>query len=313
MREPLLAAESPGVTGRPPEPELGNSSGGKALSAEREPPLLEAVFSFLKKRRKDMYLKKIREQKPLVHHITNYVVANETANLTLAVGALPVMAHAHGEVEEMVSMAGALLLNIGTMDEYEVESMLLAGKKANELGTPVILDPVGAGATSLRTDVARQLIRELRISAIRGNYGEISILAGYRAVVAGVESVSPVDDIETVVKELAHKLDCVVCATGKIDVVSDGRRLARVSNGHPALGQVTGTGCMATTMVAAHLAVAEDNFDASVYALAAFGIAGEIAYEAAGDNPGTFHQELYNAVYHLDDDTVAERKQVEVA
>lgn len=258
-----------------------------------------------------MYLKKIREQKPLIHHITNYVVANETANLTLAVGALPVMAHAHGEVEEMVSMAGALLLNIGTLDEYQVESMLLAGKKASEKGIPVILDPVGAGATSLRTETARQLIRELDVAAVRGNYGEISILAGYRAVVAGVESVSPAEDIETAVKELAHKLDCVVCATGRVDIISDGRRTASVSNGHPALGIVTGTGCMASTMVAAHLAVADDYFDAAVHALAAFGIAGEIAFEKSGDNPGTFHQELYNAVYHLDDAVVNERKKIE--
>lgn len=258
-----------------------------------------------------MYLARVRENKPLVHHITNYVVANETANLTLALGALPVMSHAKPEVEEMVSMASALVLNIGTLDEYQIESMLIAGRKANELGIPVVLDPVGAGATSYRTDTARQLLKNIKVSIIRGNQGEISILAGYRAHVAGVEAIGAAEQIEEAVKQLAFKYNCVVCATGKVDIVSDGRRTARISNGHPLLAAVTGTGCMATTVNAVYAAVADDYFEASVEAQAAFGIIGELAYERAGANPGSFHQAIYDAAYSLSDSDVGRRKKVE--
>lgn len=258
-----------------------------------------------------MYLDRIREKKPLIHHITNYVVANETANLTLALGALPVMSHAKPEVEEMVSMAGALVLNIGTLDEYQVKAMLLAGKKANELGIPVVLDPVGVGATSYRTETARQLLKNIKVAIIRGNRGEISILAGYRARVAGVEAVGEVEQIEEAIKELAFKYNCVVCATGRVDIVSDGKRTARISNGHSLLAAVTGTGCMATTVNAVYAAVAEDYFEASVEAQAAFGVIGELAYERAGANPGSFHQAIYDVAYSLTDEVVRLRKKVE--
>lgn len=258
------------------------------------------------------YLKKIREEKPLIHHITNYVVANETANFTLAVGALPVMSHAHREVEDMVMLASALLLNIGTLDDYQIESMLKAGRKANELSIPVVLDPVGAGATSYRTETALKILNEVKVSIIRGNYGEVSVLAGYDAKVQGVESVGPVDDIESAVKELAARHGCVVCATGKVDIVSDGKRVARISNGHEMLSAVTGTGCMASTINAIFAAVAKDFFDASVKAQAAFGIIGELAFEEAGENPGTFHQKLYDAAYRMSDGLISERAKIEV-
>jgi hydroxyethylthiazole kinase len=258
-----------------------------------------------------LYIAKIKKRKPLIHHITNYVVANETANFTLALGAFPVMSHAKPEVEEMVMIADALVLNIGTLDEYQVESMILAGKKANEKGIPVILDPVGAGATAYRTETARRLLKEVRISIIRGNQGEVSILAGYRAEVAGVEAIKAAEDLEAVVKELAFKYGCVVCATGVVDLVSDGKRVARISNGHPMLASVTGTGCMATTINAIYAAVADDYFEASVEAQAAFGIIGELAYEKAGSNPGTFHQSLYDVAYALTDSLVNKRKKVE--
>lgn len=258
------------------------------------------------------YLEEIRARKPLIHHITNYVVANETANLTLCFGALPVMAHAIDEVEEMVSMASALVLNIGTLDRPQVEAMLRAGRKANERGVPVVLDPVGAGATALRTDAAREIAREVRLAGVRGNAAEVSILAGHRAEVSGVEAVKAADDLESVVKELAFKLDAVVVATGAVDIVSDGRRVARVANGHPMLGTVTGTGCMATTAVATFLAVAEDRFEAAVEAMAAFGLAGERAAAAADGRPGSFHVGLYDAVYALTDDDVARGRRVAV-
>lgn len=259
-----------------------------------------------------MYIKKIRQKKPLIHHITNYVVANETANLTIALGALPVMTYAKPEVEEMVSIASALLINIGTLDEYQVESIMLAGRKANEIGVPVVFDPVGAGATSYRTDVSRRILKEIKVDVIRGNSAEISILAGYKAEVAGVEAISTSKDIDVVVKELAFKNNCIVWASGATDYISDGKRVALVYNGHPALGLVTGTGCMATTIAAVFASVAEDKFDAIVNAAAAFGVAGELAFEKSGENPGAYHQSLYDAVYHLSDEVVAARKRVEI-
>lgn len=259
-----------------------------------------------------MYLEKIRKEKPLIHHITNYVVANETANLTLAFGALPVMSHSIDEVSEMVSHARALLLNIGTLDKSQIESMIVAGKEANELGIPAILDPVGVGATSIRTDSARKIMKEVKIAAIRGNVAEISILAGYQAAIAGVEALGGEEGIEIAVKELAHKWDCLVCATGVTDYVSDGRRLALINNGHPMLSTITGTGCMATTSLAIFLSVSENRFEYAVEGLATFGIIGELAAENADKLPGTFHQEIYNVTYNLTDETISRMKRVEI-
>lgn len=258
-----------------------------------------------------MYLARVREKKPLIHHITNYVVANETANLTLALGALPVMSHSKNEVEEMVSMAGALLLNIGTLDTNQVEAMVLAGKKANELSKPVIFDPVGVGATQFRNEAAKRILNEVKVSIIRGNYGEVATLAGFKAQVSGVESLGVEGDIVEAVKKLAREYGCVVCATGKEDIISDGTKVALVSNGHAFLSSVTGTGCMASTVNAIFAAVSDDYFDASVYAQAAFGIIGEIAFEKSGENPGSFHSAIYDAAYNLNDETIELRKKIE--
>lgn len=261
-----------------------------------------------------MYLEKVREKKALIHHITNYVVANETANMTLALGAIPVMSSSIDEVEEMVKNSSALLLNIGTLDEEQVEAMVLAGKKANQHKIPVVLDPVGAGATSFRTETVRRLIRNIKFAAIRGNSAEVSIIAGYQARIAGVESLEASDDISTAVKELAYKCDCVVCASGKEDILSDGKKIVKIKNGHPLLGAVTGTGCMATTALSVFLGAckeANNYYDAAIEAISAFGIVGELAASKAKDKPGSFHQELYNAAYNLDDKTVNSRKKVE--
>src|SRR3954452_8969226 len=177
-------------------------------------------------------LGRVRERRPLVHHITNMVVMNDTANITLGIGAAPVMAHALEEVEEMVKLASVLLLNIGTLTLEQIEAMLRAGKRANELGTPVVLDPVGAGATSLRTQSALRLLRELRISVIRGNASEVGTLVGVAAETRGVDSVSLAEDREVVANRAALEFGCTVAITGVRDVIADGERLARVDNGH---------------------------------------------------------------------------------
>ncbi len=237
---------------------------------------------------------------------------NETANITLCAGASPVMAHAKEEVAEMVTAAGALVLNIGTLTPEQVESMLIAGRRANELNIPIVLDPVGAGATKLRTESARRLLSELRISIIRGNLAELATLAGSEAKIAGVDSHETGANPEAAACTLAQKHQCVAAITGAVDVVSDGTRLARILNGHRIMGRVTGTGCMSTSVTACFAAIESDYFLATVAALAAFGLAGEIA-ASNSHGPGTFHAQLYDALANLTPEALAAGARIEIA
>jgi hydroxyethylthiazole kinase len=244
-------------------------------------------------------LRLLRDRKPLVHQITNYVVMNETANATLALGALPVMAHALQEVEEMASVASALVLNIGTLSDEWVEAMVVAGRAANRAGVPIVLDPVGAGATSYRTETSKRLLAELRIAVVRGNSAEIATLAGREAQIRGVEAVGEAAGPE-LAREAARSLGTVVAITGPVDHVSDGETVHRVANGHELLGTVTGTGCMSTAITGCFLGVrADDPLAAATEALIAFGVAGEDAAKKA-KGPGSFHVALYDALYALD-------------
>jgi hydroxyethylthiazole kinase len=255
-------------------------------------------------------LARIRERKPLVHQITNYVVMNETANATLALGALPVMAHAREEVEEMVGLAGALVINIGTLSPPWVEAMLLAGKRANELGIPVVVDPVGAGATTYRTETARLLLDEVEVTVLRGNAGEIATLVGVEAEVRGVESIAAGSDPTALARAAAEALGVVASVTGPIDHVSDGTEVLRVANGHELLATVSGTGCMSTAITGCFLAVKpEAALEAAAEALATFGVAGEDA-AAQARGPGSFHAALYDALYNLDPATLDERSKL---
>ncbi len=256
-------------------------------------------------------LSRVREQHPLVHHITNLVAMNDTANVTLAVGASPVMAHALEEVEEMVNLASVLLLNIGTLTPPQIEAMLRAGRRANERGIPIVLDPVGAGATTLRTQSALRLLRELRITALRGNASEIGTLAGVTAETRGVDFASLSEDREIVARRAAQEFRCCVAMTGVQDLVSDGERIAYVENGHSLLAAITGSGCMATTVVAAFLAVEADAWKAATAALAVFGLAGEMAASKAG-GPGTFRSHLIDRLAALDAETFARGQKVTV-
>jgi hydroxyethylthiazole kinase len=246
----------------------------------------------------------IRERKPLVHQITNYVVMNETANATLALGALPVMAHAREEVEEMAAIAGALVLNIGTLSPPWVEAMLAAGRAANAASVPVVLDPVGAGATSYRTETARRILTEIDISVVRGNPAEIATLAGREAEIRGVESIGASDSAGELGRAAAQELGTVVAVTGATDQVSDGERNVAVANGDPLLATITGSGCMSTAITGCFLAVRPDApLAAAAEALVTFGVAGEDAgREAKG--PGSFHAALYDALYALDPETL---------
>lgn len=248
-------------------------------------------------------LRRLAAERPLVHHITNHVTSNLVANATLATGALPVMAHAREEVGEMAGLASALVLNIGTLDPPQVEAMLLAGRRANERGIPVVLDPVGAGATSFRTETAARLLSELRVSAVCGNAGEISTLAGLSAEVRGVESLS--GDARIAVQKAARALNATVAATGETDFVSDGRETLSVGNGHPLMGRVVGSGCASTAVVGCFAAASHVGGRVGAptvaAALAAFGRAGELAAEATGERGGlgTFETRLLDALARI--------------
>ena len=248
-------------------------------------------------------LGRLRLSKPLVHQITNYVVMNETANATLALGALPVMAHAPEEVEEMVGFAGALVLNIGTLSSHWVEAMLAAGKSANASGVPVVLDPVGAGATRYRTETAKRILDEVEVAVLRGNAGEVATLAGVAAEMRGVESIGAGGDPFDIAQEAARTLGVVASVTGPVDHVSDGEQVAKIANGDKMLASITGTGCMASAVTGCFLAVADSAFDGAVEALVAFGVAGEDAARDA-KGPGSFHVNLYDALAGLDPATL---------
>jgi len=253
----------------------------------------------------------IRERRPLIHQITNYVVMNQTANITLLVGASPVMAHAKEEVADMVGFAGALVLNPGTLEPDWVEAMLIAGRKANELGVPIVLDPVGAGATPYRTDTYLTFLRELDIAVVRGNSGEIGALSGAGGEVIGVDSVTGVADPAAVTAAAASGWSSVAAITGERDYISDGERTIGVDNGHLWLTTLTGTGCMATAMIGSFAAVEDDHLVATASALACYGLASEKAAEEA-KGPGTFKAALFDSLYHLTPEDLEAGARVEV-
>lgn len=255
-------------------------------------------------------LRNLRKKKPLIHNITNYVVMNYTANALLACGASPVMAHAQEEVEEMVSLAGALVLNIGTLTPYWIDSMCRAGKRANALKIPIILDPVGSGATALRTDSAKRLIDKVSISVVRGNASEVLSLAHEGSKTKGVDSIHSVEEASDAALILAQELKTTLAITGPVDLVTDGERIHRVYNGHELMGYVTGTGCTATVIIGAFLAVDSDPLSATSTGLAYFGLAGEKAAEKAGA-PGSFQMAMLDALYTIDEKQMEEGAKIQ--
>ncbi|MBN2054395.1 hydroxyethylthiazole kinase [bacterium] len=254
-------------------------------------------------------IQSIRDTHPLIHNITNLVVMNWTANILLSMGASPVMAHSMEEVEEMVGFAGALVLNIGTLTPDWVQAMIAAGRAANARGVPVVLDPVGAGATRLRTASSHAIMAAVKLAVIRGNGAEILALAGDNAAIRGVDSLQDAEAAGAAAKRMAAELGTVLAITGRVDVVTDGRRLYRIANGHPMMTRVTGTGCAATAVTAAFCAVNPDFLAAAVEGLACFGVAGELA-AARARGPGSFQVELLDALAEVDEDMLDTRLQV---
>jgi hydroxyethylthiazole kinase len=257
-------------------------------------------------------LAKVRKVHPLLHHITNYVVMNDCANMALHIGGSPVMAHAHNEMEEMTGIASALVINIGTLDNEWIEGMKVAAKKASTRGIPIILDPVGAGATKLRTQTALNFLNNYPVGVLKGNLGEISVLAGLGGEVRGVDSASGGAEAKICAVEAADKFNTVVAVTGKEDYISDGKTTLCVSNGHKWLSAITGSGCCAGTVVSAFCAVGDNLVTASACGLAVYGIASEIAAQNA-NGPASFRTAFFDTVYNLTPEIVEKHARIENA
>lgn len=251
----------------------------------------------------------VREQSPLVHSITNYVVMNNTANALLAAGASPIMAHAHPEMEDMVSIIGALVINIGTLDEYWVESMQLAIAKAEELGKPWVLDPVGAGATPYRNEVLHQLTTGFKPTVLRGNASEIMSVAKVSSKTKGVDSTHQSNEALNAAISLANTLNAVVCISGAVDLIVSKENVVALKNGHPLMAKVTGMGCTATVLIGAFCALGIDPFEATASAMALMGVAGELAAEKAA-GPGSFQMHFLDALYSITEEQFMQRLQV---
>ena len=267
-------------------------------------------------------LENVREARPLIHNITNYVTVNDCANILLACGGSPIMADDQGEVEEITAACGGLNLNIGTLNARTIPSMLLAGKKANALGHPVVLDPVGAGASSLRTATALRLLEEVRFAVIRGNISEVKTLANGQGATQGVDA-NVADTITqenlpqavAFAKAFAQKTGTVVAVTGAIDIVADGGKAYCIFNGHPMMSAVTGTGCQLSAMAAAYAtATPGSHLEAAAAAVCAMGVCGQLAQErmSAGDGNAAYRGYIIDAVYNLDRATLDSRADFKV-
>lgn len=260
-------------------------------------------------------LEDIRKNVPLVHNITNYVTVNDCANAVLAIGASPIMADDILEAADITAISQALVINIGTLNQRTVESMTAAGKKANELGIPVVFDPVGAGASRFRNDTVKQILSNVKVSILRGNLSEMSYIAGLQANTKGVDSAEEdnKNDMVSVAKRVAEIYDCVSAITGAVDIVSDGKRVTKISNGHKMLSKVTGTGCMTSALVGSYAGAAnmnggKDYYSAAIGGIMTTGIAGEMAYEAAGHmGTGSFHINIIDAISNLSSEIIEER------
>lgn len=245
----------------------------------------------------------VRSRRPLIHHMANFVTMQAVANVTRAMGALPIMAMAHDDAAETADQADALVLSLGTPTQDRLDAMIGAGRRAAERGIPIVFDPVGVGATSFRTAAARRLLRELPVAVVRANRGEAAALMGRPGLVRGVESVESVEAVDgldagslALARELARSHHCVAAVTGAEDYVVDAERILIVENGHPWLQAVSGSGCMATAVVGAFCAVGADHLTAAAAALACFGLAAELAAKDAR-GPGTLIPALLDVLY----------------
>ncbi len=267
-------------------------------------------------------IENVRKKKPLVHNITNYVTVNDVANVLLACGGSPIMSDDIDEVEEITALCDGLNINIGTLNKNTIPSMFLAGKKANELGHKVLLDPVGAGGSKLRTDVATRLMKEIKLDVIRGNISEIKTLAfgsgstqGVDANIADIVTEDSLDDAVTFVKEFSKNRGCIIAVTGAIDLVTDGKKCYIIRNGRSEMGEITGTGCQLSAMIVAFLiANPTCELEAVAVAVCGMGLAGEIGWRNMRpvDGNATYRNRIIDAIYKMDGETFEKGAKYEV-
>jgi hydroxyethylthiazole kinase len=267
-------------------------------------------------------LKNIKIMRPLVHNITNYVTVNDCANVLLSLGASPIMADDEQEVEEITSISSALVINIGTLNSRTVQSMIIAGKKANEINIPVVLDPVGAGASQLRTETALRLLNEIKFAAIRGNISEIKTIGNLSSTTRGVDADNSdsiaddtISDAVAFAKKLSLATGAVISITGAIDIVSGREKSYIIKNGHPVMNKVSGTGCMLSSITGAFAATGENILDSCAAAVCAMGICGEEAYEKilkSGSGTSSFKMHLIDYMGIMDDNVLERRAKIEI-
>jgi hydroxyethylthiazole kinase len=255
-------------------------------------------------------LQKVRQDGPVIHHLTNWVTIYDCAQIVKSLGASPVMAHAPEEAAEMAQIASALVLNIGTLTVDFVEAMKKAAAGANRKGIPVVLDVCGAGATELRDRKVFELLDQVQVSIIKGNASEIARVSGADVRTRGVDSTSVDGDLETLARSLAARRQATVVITGKVDLIAGNRGFYRVRNGVSLMTRVVGTGCMAASVIGAFAAVEPDGAQAAACALACYGIAAELAAETAR-GPASFKQALFDCLYHLDHPTAEKLQRIE--
>ena len=262
------------------------------------------------------YPDKVKSEKPLIHHITNYVTVNDCANITLAAGAAPVMADEPEEVKDIISLSSALVINMGTLNRRTIEAMLTAGRAAKEKNIPVIFDPVGAGASALRNETALKILNEVKPSVIKGNLSEILFLSGISSGAKGVDvsesdrNISS-DIIREKIMKLAADAGCIVAVTGENDIITDGENIIYVKNGHKIMSAVTGTGCMTASLTAVYCSISKDLFLGTAAGIIYMGIAGEKAFSAAGDHgSGSFRTALIDEIYKTDGNNIMEKAEL---
>ena len=264
----------------------------------------------------------VREKSPLIHNITNYVTVNDCANMVLACGASPIMADDKEEVAEIQTICAGLNINIGTLNSRTIESMKIAGMRANELGHPAVLDPVGVGASTLRTSTANELLKAVKFTVIRGNISEIKTLAvgtgttkGVDADIADRVTEENLDEVVAFVKKFAERTGAVIAVTGAIDLVADAKKAYCIYNGHPMMSSITGTGCQLSALTAAFVTANQDHpLEAAAAAVCAMGLAGEIAHKrlTPQDGNATYRNYIIDAIYHMDGDELEHGAKFEV-
>lgn len=264
----------------------------------------------------------LRKTMPLIHNITNYVTVNDVANILLACGGSPIMSDEVEDVEDITSICNGLNINIGTLHKSSIEGMLRAGKKANDLHHPILLDPVGAGASKFRTETALRLMQELNLAVIRGNISEIKTLALGSGTTKGVDA--DVSDAVTeenleqaieFVKAFSKKTGTIIAVTGRIDLVTDGNRCYVIRNGRPEMGKITGTGCQLSGMMTAFITANPDEMlEAAAAAVCAMGLAGEIGWSRmqTGDGNATYRNRIIDAIYNMTGDILEKSANYEI-